>query len=316
MRRNISLVGRASVVAISLACVALMATPAAAFPGDAPYSVPLAKLDAARECRGGLGRLNGDGRNQPVLLVHGTGLTREQTWQWNYWPALHKAGFEECWVRLPKRALGDAQISAEYVARAVEVMARRSGEHIDVIGHSQGGLVPRWAIKYFPSGPRVGDYVGLASPNHGTLTADAFTALGWCFPSCWQMRTSAKFIAALNDGDETPGEISYTSIYTAFDELVKPIETSALDGGSNVLIQDLCPGRPVDHLSIVVDAVAWNVAIDALTHPGAADTGRIPANVCTQTTLPGANLDFPHEPPDFSGAEYTDHEPPLKPYAR
>ncbi len=260
--------------------------------------------------------MSGDGRAEPVLLVHGTGVTREQNWKWNYWGALHRAGFVVCWVQLPDAALNDAQISAEYVARAVQVMNRRTGELIDIVGHSQGGLVPRWSIKYFPSGIYVDDFVALASPNHGTITADNSTRDRRCFESCWQMRTVAKFIAALNNGDETPGPISYTSIYTLNDELVKPVETSKLEGGTNILLQDVCPVRPTEHLLIAADAVAWELTIDALTNPGGADPSRISPTACLSLFLPGANLDFPREGPDYSGARSVDREPPLKPYAR
>jgi triacylglycerol lipase len=282
------------------------------WPGDAGYSVPLPDLDGAVDCRGDV---DGSGRAQPVLLVHGTGVTREQNWGWGYWPALGRAGFEVCWLALPDKSYGDIQVSAEYVARAVELMARWSGDKVDIVGHSQGGLTPRWAIKYFPSGAFVDDYVGFASPNHGTVAADAGTARRECFEACWQMRRDSDFITALNAGDETPGPISYTSIYTQNDELVRPIETAALLGARNVRLQDVCAGRPVDHLLIAGDAVTWHLAIDALTHPGPADPDRLPGLTCLKLALPGATFDWPRS---VEGADthITDREPALQPYAR
>lgn len=303
-------------VASVTAAATVVSAAAGPWPGDASYSVQVEVMDRALACNGGMAGLNGDGRAEPVLLVHGTGVTRQQNWKWNYWSALPQAGFEVCWVRLPEAALNDAQISAEYVARAVEVMYDIGREPVDVVGHSQGALVPRWSIKYFPSAVFIDDFVGLASPNHGTVTADAATGQGSCFQSCWQMRTIAKFIAALNDGDETPGPISHTSVYTLNDELVKPVETSRLDGATNILLQDVCPGRPTEHLLIAADAVAWELTIDALTHPGGADTTRISRGACLKAFLPEANLDFPRQGPAYSRARSVDHEPPLKPYAR
>jgi triacylglycerol lipase len=70
----------------------------------------------------------------------GPASPREQNWGWNYWDALPELGFEVCWVQLPDLALGDIQTSSEYVARAMEVMHARTGESIDVLGHSPGGL--------------------------------------------------------------------------------------------------------------------------------------------------------------------------------
>lgn len=222
-----------------------------------------------------------------------------------------------CWVNLPKHSLGDIQVASEYAAWAVGYMHRHSGERVDVLGHSQGGLEPRWAIKYFATGRFVDDYVGLASPNHGTIVADASAAGGLCFPACWQMRTTARFIAALNSHDETPEPISYTNIYTATDELVQPVGTQALQGGSNVLLQDLCPGRPVDHAAIVDDGVTYLLVLDALSRDGAADPTRMPADLCARTTMPGSGpRPDGFEPPNFSDGGSSDHEPRLKPYAR
>ena len=287
-------------------------TPATEWPGDASYSVAISRLDSALDCRS---PVTGDGRAQPVLLVHGTGVSREQNWGWSYWPALDRAGFEVCWLALPDASLNDMQISAEYVARAVEVMSRVGDELVDVIGHSQGGLVPRWAIKYFPAGSRVDDYVGFASPNHGALAADTATTER-CFEACLQMRSDSAFLAALNSGDETPGTVSYTSIYTARDELVRPVSTARLTGAANILIQSACPGRPVEHALLAGDAVTWELTIDALTHPGPADPARISRLACFKLALPGARADFAGTTPDRSGARYPGREPELAEYGR
>ena len=285
------------------------------WPGDAAYTVPTDTLDAALECSGAAGSPEGTDRSEPVLLVHGTAVTREQNWGWGYWPALQSAGFEVCWVQLPNQATGDIQISAEYVARAVEVMADRSGTKVDIIGHSQGGLSPRWAIKYFPSGALVDDYVGFASPNHGSAAADRrIRRDGTCPAACWQMRPGSEFISALNAGDETPGTISYTNVFTTNDELVVPYTSSELDGASNVVVQDVCRGRPIDHFLIAGDAVTWELAVDALTNDGGADSERLRGLTCLKLALPGATLDWPQDPAG-SGAVQVVEEPPLQTYA-
>jgi hypothetical protein len=191
-----------------------------------------------------------------------------------------------------------------------------TGEKIDVVGHSQGGLLPRWAIKYFASGRFVDDYVGFASPNHGTITVNASTRAGRCFESCWQMHPGSNFLTALNAGDETPGPISYTNIYTRDDELVRPVTSAELTDGRNIAVQQICPLRPVDHALMAADAVTWALTIDALTHRGPADPSRVGRVWCLRLTLPGATLAGRPGRAETSGARYTNHEPPLKPYAR
>ncbi|MDQ3954088.1 MAG: lipase [Actinomycetota bacterium] len=312
----------ACLFALGPAPSATLAGESYSFPGDAPYSVPRDKMDAALDCKykgktGGVGILDGSGVEQPVLLVHGTGITRRQSWGWNYWTALPKRGFEVCWVQLPAVALKDIQTSAEYVARAYQTMHAASDQKIDVLGHSQGGLQPRWAIKWFPAGRFVADYIGLASPNHGTQVANGATKQGNCFPSCWQLRQDSKFENALNRDEETPGGIHYTSIWTTFDELIQPPGTQNLEGAVNVSLQDLCPGRPVDHAAILGDFVAWKLVRNALKNPGPADPDIVTEADCTKDRMPGAG-----EQPDlggladFSQGKSTDHEPPLKPYAK
>jgi triacylglycerol lipase len=315
---------RTRTLGVLAAALALFGSPAApssieatpGWPGEAHYSIPLARLDAALGCRGGAGSPDGSGRSQPVLLVHGAGVGRALNWAWGYWAALHDAGFEVCWIELPRAGLGDAQDSAEYVARAIEVMHRGSGERIDVIGHSLGSVLARWVVKHFPSGYFADDLVGFGAPNHGTTTADRAARAGRCFEACWQMRTNSKFVTALNDGDETPGHVSQTSIYTANDELVRPIETSRVAGGANIRLQDVCLARPVDHFLLPADALTWELTIDALTHPGPADQTRLSRLACFKLLLPGVRLGDVPTPPESAGAPRIDAEPSLEPYAR
>jgi len=309
-------------VAVAAAGVAWAAEPAPSpFPAaEGPaLQEPEATLAAALSCPGGFGHPD----HEPVLLVHGTGATGQLNWGWNYAKVLPAMGYDVCTVDLPNRALDDIQVSSEYVVYAIRTMARTSGRLVDVVGHSQGGLEPRWALKWWPDTRRlVDDDVMLASPNHGVYAADVWPP-GVCTAACYQMARTAQFIAALNAGDETPGAVSYTSLYSRTDELVQPTTTAPMDGAANIAIQDVCPGRPVEHASMAADAAVFALVIDALTHPGPADPARFDPATCSQGTFPGVDpvagfaelakeiteaRTFPYHP--VAG------EPPLAPYAR
>src|SRR6185312_11696803 len=41
---------------------------------------------------------------------------------------------------------------------------------------------------------------------------------------------------------------------------------------ANILVQDLCPGRFADHLSLAFDGAVYGLVLDALDHRGPADT--------------------------------------------
>jgi pimeloyl-ACP methyl ester carboxylesterase len=260
-------------------------------------------------------------QHEPVLLVHGTFANSEINWSWSYKPSLRAAGYDVCTVDLPNNGLDDIQVATEYVVFAVRHIAELSGRPVDVLGVSQGGLEPRWAIKWWPDvQASIDDLVMLATPNHGTYGQPPSGIR--CFASCWQMGSGSRFVSALNSGDESPGAVSYTSIYTMFDELVQPNTTSMVDGASNILIQDLCALRPVDHSLISGDAVSYALALDAFSNPGPADPARFDPAACMQAATPAADgaagitavtNELLAGPPQFTSAA---EEPPLKPYAQ
>ena len=305
---------------IALAVLALVAPRPGTAAADGPaLSVQEERLAASLSCPAMFGA-----DRDPVLLVHGTATNSRDTWSWNYLRALPAMGFGVCTVDLPDQSLGDIQVAAEYVVHAIRAVAAAAGQPVDVIGHSQGTLEVRWALRWWPGLRRlVNDAVSLAGPHHGATGADQFCTSGSCAPAVQQMRHGARFLRALNAGDETPGELDYTSIYSAHDELVQPPSTAILDGAVNVLVQDLCPGRPVHHVGVVHDAAVFAVVIDALTRAGPADLSRFDPATCRQAWMPGVEEPFTGNAriygPAFVAAvthPAVAEEPPLAPYAR
>ena len=106
---------------IAVVAVALAAAPAARA-ADPPLGVPAARLAAALSCPTRPDR----SAREPVLLVHGTGLTADESWAWNYEKSLPLLGWRYCAVTLPEHALGDIQIASEYVVYAIRRMAALS----------------------------------------------------------------------------------------------------------------------------------------------------------------------------------------------
>lgn len=302
------------------------------------FETDQAKLDAGLHC---LPFEHPD--KPPVLLVHGTFTAGNEQYDWTYIPLLAERGFDVCAVTYPDRGLGDQQISAEYVANALRTIHAQTGRKVAMIGHSQGATMPRWALKYWPSArDAVEDFVLQAGPNHGTTMANpggggGGNPLG--MPAAfWQFSPESNFIAALNRGDETPGEISYTNLYTSFDELVQPVApvpTAALDYDAgnprvtNLLLQDLCPGRFVDHITIgLTDRLSFELALDAISHPGPASIERaggvalcgLAPIVPDQIVAPQAVQEMVGIMISGGGGFSTEmhnatEEPPLKPYA-
>lgn len=316
----------ATTLAICVVALALLANPMRASATTAPPGPPLmtskSLLDDAVRCPHGVSK-------KVVLLVHGTSVTADENWGWNYVLALPHSGFDVCTVQLPDRELIDIQTTTEYVVYAIRRLAHLSGQRIDVIGLSQGVLQPRWALRWWPDiRTLVDDYVSMAGTNHGSLFADAACASD-CLPSLWQQRVNGShFLAALNKGDETPGDVSYTSVYSLTDEIIEPTEptpVAMIKGASNIAVQDICPGRYVSHVQSASDAVYYGVVLDALTHVGPADPSRVDRDFCTQEVMPYVDPVVAERRTAeiylFSGIVQSQHskvsaEPPLRSYAR
>jgi hypothetical protein len=268
----------------------------------------------------------------PILLVPGTNLDPQPNFSWNYERAFAAQRWPYCTLTLPFHAMGDVQVAGEYVVSALRTMAKVSGRRVDVLGYSQGGMVPRWALRFWPDTRRlVDDVVGLDPSNHGTLDAEGLCQ-AQCSPADWQQATNARFIDALNSSAETFRGIDYTVIFSRTDEIVVPnvdsSGSSALHTGqgriANIAVQDICPADPSEHLAMgSYDAVGYALAVDAFTHPGPAVAQRVSRSVCSTPFQPG--VDPATFATDYAGylaaigaaaaeSPETSAEPPLAPY--
>ncbi|MFD2763141.1 lipase family alpha/beta hydrolase [Micromonospora eburnea] len=175
------------------------------------------------------------------------------------------------WIyQLPGLGVGDIRDSARALSSYVDqVRAATGATKVDLVTHSEGGLVSRWYVKFLGGADRVAHYVSLGTPQQGTYVANImnFVGLGSCagVVACQQMSIGSDFLAALNDGDETPGAVRWTTVRTWQDELVRPVDNAVLaDGATNVLVQGWCPLRVVGHLGLVLDGTTYTVVRQAL----------------------------------------------------
>jgi triacylglycerol esterase/lipase EstA (alpha/beta hydrolase family) len=262
-------------------------------------SVPGQTLAESLRCHG---EMTGDDR-VPVLLVPGTWVTPEEHYGWNYMRAFDALGWPYCAVTAPKHAMEDMQISCEYVVHAIRTMYQRAGRRIAILGGSQGGSLPRWALRFWPdTRAMVEDHVGLSPTNHGGQGPATLCSPN-CAPALWQQLYQSNFVRAMNSGQETFPGISYTEIYSHQDQFATPASddsgTSSLHGGggriANVALQDICPDHFADHFKAAsYDAVSYALAIDALTHNGPANPARIDRAVCSEEYQPGVDQEtFP-----------------------
>ena len=62
-----------------------------------------------------------------------------------------------------------------------KVLAATGAKKVDLVGHSQGGMMPRYYIKNLGGASKVNTLVGLAPSNHGTTLEGLFTLASY-FP--------------------------------------------------------------------------------------------------------------------------------------
>jgi triacylglycerol lipase len=255
-----------------------------------------AHMGSGRDQRVGAVRCTGDLTTgpRPVLLVHGTGLTAAENWSGSYLPALVADGRAVCTVSLPATAVGDVQTNAEYVATAIREVHTRAGRRIAVLGHSQGAMLPRLALRVWPDlAARVDDVIGLAGVYDRGSSDLVRRCETECVPAMHQMATGSRLLRAVGRRalPAGPAGPSYTNIGALGDLTVTPQPAANQQAGATaVAVQDVCPGREIpvsEHAMIIGDAVAKALVDDALEHAGAAVAARIDTATCDEVYYPG-----------------------------
>ena len=230
----------------------------------------------------------------PVVLVHGTFETMEQNWS-VVSPRLKNEGYCVFALNYGNRGLGRIGRSAQELDVFVNKVLEFTGaKKVSLVGHSQGGMMPRYWIKYLGGKSLVDDLVGFAPSNYGTRLGEASgqdsTAEDFGLPAannpggdnpcfaCDQQGSDSRFIKRLNAGDDTPGGGSFTQIATNDDEIIIPFRNCFLKGDErtrNVILQNYYNREVVvTHQNIYDDPIAQEFMLDALDNPGPLNPNR------------------------------------------
>ncbi|QHE50832.1 triacylglycerol lipase [Pontibacillus sp. HMF3514] len=224
----------------------------------------------------------------PVVLVPGTFESMAQNWA-DLAPLLKEKGY--CVYSLnygyttAGYGTGPIEDSAMELKTFIENVLQHTGsEKVSIVGHSQGGMMPRYYLKFLGGAEKVDDLIGLAPSNHGTeglggledATDTSADLISDC-TACRQQLIGSEFLEKLNEGDETPGKVSYTNVATEIDEVIVPYTSSFLKESkevSNITLQDYYPLDLVEHSAISYDLNAFNFVFDALAHEGPSNPDR------------------------------------------
>lgn len=196
----------------------------------------------------------------PVVIVAGT--FSPQFYNEVLAGRLRADGYQVDIFVLPTLGTQDANKTSEALADFVaDVRARTGAAKVDLIGHSQGGVIARQYVKAYGGAPYVDSLITAGAPNRGTAPANLAAALGFddIVPVFEQLAIGSDWMNALNEGDDTIGDLRYTTFRTVYDVAAVPLSTQTLhDGATNVLIQSQCPFRVVGHIGLFLDGTVYS----------------------------------------------------------
>jgi pimeloyl-ACP methyl ester carboxylesterase len=235
---------------------------------------------------------------RPVVLVHGTFNNRASTWN-ALAPLLKNEGYCVFSLNFGVKRRGSAIGATESMVRSARELAgfvdgvldATGAEKVDIVGYSQGGLMPRQYLRFEGGAAKVASLIALAPSNHGTtgdlsaLAARIAAAPGPLLSvrraalqrfrrrldevcrACAQQLADSPFLARLNTPRETLPGVRYTVIASRYDQVVTPYTSQFLAAGpgvTNITLQDDCPRDHGDHLSMPFDSVALGHVTNAL----------------------------------------------------
>ncbi len=243
----------------------------------------------------------------PVVLVHGLGANMYANWN-VFSPALAAEGYCVFALNYGRRTdvpppfdhfggVVPMEESAHELAAFIdEVLAATGADKVDIVGHSEGSLMPDYYVKFLGGRSKVGKYVGMTPLWDGTNLALAGTLYAAGKPygtsgavtdlfaqfcgSCPEFVQGSDFLSNLDDGGAAVPEVTYTMILTKYDELVWPYTSGLLPEASNttnIVVQDQCANDVSEHILMAADPVVLRDVMNALdpAHPKPLDCGTL-----------------------------------------
>ena len=183
----------------------------------------------------------------PVLLVPGYGGNVQSLEPLA--EALRSAGRTAVMVDPVGDGTGDLRTQAEHLGEVADRVREDSGAaSVDVVGYSAGGVVARLWVRDGDGKDMARRVLTLGSPQHGTSQATLGAEFaGGCPTACEQLTPDSDLLRRLNAGDETPAGPLWATIRSTTDQVVTPVDSAALSGALNIVVQDVCPGSTAAH---------------------------------------------------------------------
>ncbi|KAF9419993.1 hypothetical protein BGZ94_009250 [Podila epigama] len=221
-------------------------------------------------------------RPRPLVLVHG--LIGSEDTNWLYMSPRFLAEYGQL-PGIPLIAgLDKIETSAGQLSAFVDkVLAATKTTKVDLVGHSQGSLMPRYYLKFLGGASKVEKFAAFGTIVHGTdlnSLVPFLTGLGLYDPifkvidpvckSCFQFLVGSDFLKKLNEGGDTVPGVKYKFIVSQYDGVVTPYTNGYLRDKNplvqNVRLQDLCSLDLSEHALQMADPIVFH-SINAFLTP-------------------------------------------------
>ncbi|HKY14207.1 MAG TPA: hypothetical protein VJM33_04740 [Microthrixaceae bacterium] len=205
----------------------------------------------------------------PVIIAAGTGAPREV-----YEPMASRlrAGGYRVFIYTIPTPLGPFDESAPSFQAFLEgVLDQTRSAKADVIGHSQGVILVRYAARFLGGGSMIDTMVSLSGGIHGSSFASDVNASAGCFGLvlCKQAAIGSDFLQQLNEPNDAVDGVHHVNITTIHEQVATPYMNNLMYGTgdiTNVVVQDQCPASQVEHALLAFDGAVASGIDDALAH--------------------------------------------------
>ena len=205
----------------------------------------------------------------PVVIAAGTGAPREF-----YEPLasrLRDGGYEVFIYTIPSPLSPFEESAPSFESFLEDVLEETGSAKVDIIGHSQGVILVRYAAKFLGSGPQIDTLVSLSGGIHGSSLASGIDASAGCLGLvlCKQAAIGSEFLQQLNEPNDAIDGVHHVNITTIHDRIGTPYTNNLMFGTgdiTNVVVQDQCPGSLVGHVLLPLDGAVASGIDDALAH--------------------------------------------------
>lgn len=219
---------------------------------------------------------------RPIVLINGAFESMYANWS-KFAPQLEAEGY--CVFGLNYGGNGNSFVyqtgplrnSAREVGNYIDaVLAATGSSKVDLVGHSEGGLVPLYYINRLDGARKVGTMIGIAPVTNGI---SAYGLMEWVranpganaaveniLPAATDATVDSEFVKETAAGGILRPQIRYATVTSRTDSVVQ-LHESQLPVAQNVrntVVQDVCPQDLADHVALVYDDITLRLVQNLL----------------------------------------------------